>query len=103
MAFKTVGPYGSVVTTESGDADGVDLSPMYATSLEVGVILVIHPVLAGNRQERIGRELETIATLVDQGAVAPHDDDRYAFEDVADGHRRAEAGDFVGKLLLVNE
>lgn len=102
-SFEAVRPFGSVVTTESSDADGVDLSPMHATSLSLGVVLVILPVLLGEGQERVGNELETIASLVDKGAVAPHVDERYAFADVADAHRRAEAGDFVGKLLLVNE
>ena len=102
-AFEAVRPYGSVVTTESSEAEGVDLSPMHATSLELGVVLVIYPVLAGRGQARIGDELETIATLVDKDVLAPHVDDRYSFADVADAHRRAEGGDFVGKLLLVNE
>ncbi|WP_435070156.1 zinc-binding dehydrogenase [Haloplanus sp. C73] len=102
-SFEAVRPYGVVVTTESSEADDVDLAPMHATSLTLGVVLVIYPVLAGEGQDRIGEELDTIATLVDQGSVTPHIAERYAFEDVAEAHRRAEAGDFVGKLLLVNE
>jgi len=102
-AFEAVRPYGAVVTTESSEAQGVDLAPMHATSLELGVVLVIHPVLAGQGQERIGEELDTIATLVDDGVIAPHIADRYAFAEVTEAHRRAETGDFVGKLLLVNE
>ncbi|OVE85687.1 zinc-binding dehydrogenase [Natronolimnobius baerhuensis] len=102
-AFEAVRPFGTVVTTESSAAQDLDLAPMHANSLELGVVLVILPVLLGDRQERIGDELETIATLVDNGALEPHIDDRYAFEEVADAHRRAEEGDFVGKLLLVAE
>jgi len=99
-AFEAVRAYGSVVTTESSETQGVDLAPMHATSLTLGVVLVIHPVLAGRGRNRIGEELETIATLVDKGVVTPHIDERYAFEDVAAAHRRAESGEFVGKLLL---
>nr|WP_248897152.1 zinc-binding dehydrogenase [Haloplanus sp. XH21] len=102
-SFEAVRPYGAVVTTESSDAGDVDLAPMHAASLELGVVLVIHPVLAGAGQERIGAELETIATLVDKGVIVPRIDARYAFDEVADAHRHAERGDFVGKLLLVNE
>ncbi len=72
------------MTTESSAAQDLDLAPMHANSLELGVVLVILPVLLGDRQERIGDELETIATLVDNGALEPHIDDRYAFEEVAD-------------------
>ena len=100
-AFEAVRPFGTVVTTESSSTQ--DLSPMHANSLELGVVLVILPVLLGERRERIGEELSDVAALVDDGAVAPHVDERFAFEEVADAHRRAEAGDFVGKLLLVND
>ncbi|ADB61280.1 Alcohol dehydrogenase zinc-binding domain protein [Haloterrigena turkmenica DSM 5511] len=102
-AFEAVRPYGSVVTTESSAAQDVDLAPMHENSLELGVVLVILPVLLGDRQERIGEELAEIADLVDDGAVEPHIDDRYSFDEVAEAHRRAETGDFLGKLLLVNE
>ncbi|QLC35005.1 zinc-binding dehydrogenase (plasmid) [Halarchaeum sp. CBA1220] len=100
-AFEAVRPFGSVVTTESSSTQ--DLAAMHANSLELGVVLVILPVLLGERQERIGAELADIAALVDDGAVEPVIDERFAFADVADAHRRAESGDFVGKLLLVNE
>ncbi|GGL37042.1 quinone oxidoreductase [Halarchaeum grantii] len=100
-AFEAVRPFGSVVTTESSSTQ--DLAAMHANSLELGVVLVILPVLLGERQERVGAELADIAALVDDGAVEPVIDERFAFADVADAHRRAESGDFVGKLLLVNE
>ncbi|SFS80774.1 zinc-binding dehydrogenase [Halostagnicola kamekurae] len=100
-AFEAVRPYGTVVTTESSSTQ--DLSAMHQRSLELGVVLVILPVLLGEHQERIGRELEDIATLVDDEVIEPHVDDRFAFENVAEAHRRAEEGDFSGKILLVNE
>ena len=100
-AFEAVRPFGSVVTTESSSTQ--DLSPMHANSLELGVVLVILPVLLGDRQERVGEELAEIATLVDEGALDPHVDERFGFDEVAAAHRRAEDGEFVGKLLLVND
>ncbi|MWG36892.1 zinc-binding dehydrogenase [Halomarina oriensis] len=100
-AFDAVRPFGSVVTTESSSTQ--DLSPMHQTSLELGVVLVILPVIQGERLARIGEELADVATLVDDGAITPHIDERFAFDEVSEAHRRAEAGEFVGKLLLVNE
>ena len=100
-AFEAVRPFGSVVTTESSSTQG--LSPMHANSLDLGVVLVILPVLLGDRQERVGEELAEIATLVDEGALDPHVDERFGFDEVAAAHRRAEDGEFVGKLLLVND
>ncbi len=100
-AFDAVRSYGTVVTTESSSTQ--DLSPMHANSLSLGVVLVILPVLLGERQERIGAELADIAALVDDGVVEPHIDERFSFEEVADAHRLAEDGDFRGKLLLIND
>ena len=100
-AFEAVRPFGAVVTTESSSTQ--DISALHANSLELGVVLVILPVLLGDRQARIGEELADIASLVDDGVVEPHVDERFAFEDVADAHRLGEAGDFRGKILLVNE
>jgi NADPH2:quinone reductase len=99
-AFEAVHPYGTVVTTESSSTQ--DLSPMHANSLELGVVLVILPVLLGKRQERIGEELTDIAALVDDGAIKPHIHERFSFDRVADAHRLGESGDFQGKLLLTN-
>lgn len=100
-AFEAVRPFGAVVTTESSSTQ--DISALHANSLELGVVLVILPVLLGDRQARIGEELADIASLVDDGVVEPHVDERFAFEDVADAHRLGEAGDFRGKILLVND
>lgn len=100
-SFEAVRPFGTVVTTESSSTQ--ELSAMHANSLELGVALVILPVLLGERQDRIGNELSDITTLVENGFVAPHIAERFSFDDVADAHRVGEAGDFTGKLLLVNE
>ncbi len=100
-AFEAVRPFGAVVTTESSSTQ--DLSAMHANSLELGVVLVILPVLLGEYRERIGEELDTIATLVDDGAVEPRVDERFGFDEAADAHRLGESGEFRGKLLLVNE
>lgn len=99
-AFNAVRPFGTVVTTESSSTQ--DLSPMHANSIELGVVLVILPVLLGERQERIGEELADIATLVDNGVVEPHIDERFSFDEVSDAHRLGEDGEFRGKLLLIN-
>lgn len=99
-AFEAVHPYGTVVTAESSSTQ--DLSPMHANSLELGVVLVILPVLLGERQERIGEELTDIAALVDDGAIEPHIHDQFSFEKGVDAHQLGEDGDFHGKVTLIN-
>jgi NADPH2:quinone reductase len=100
-AFEAVRPYGAVVTTESSSTQ--DLSAMHANSLELGVVLVILPVLRAEGRDRIGAKLREVADLVDDGAVEPVVADYAPFEDVADVHRRGEDGDFRGKLVLTRE
>jgi NADPH2:quinone reductase len=100
-AFEAARPFGTVVTTESSSTQ--DLSAMHANSLGLGVVLVILPVLLGERQSRIGEELADLAHLVDDGALEPRIAERFAFDEVSEAHRRGEDGDFSGKLLLVDE
>jgi NADPH:quinone reductase len=100
-ALDVARPFGTVVTTESSSTQ--NLSAMHMSSLSLGVVLVILPILLGQRQSRVGEELTTIASLVDDGAITPHIAERFSFGEVSEAHRRAEAGDFVGKLLLTRE
>nr|WP_217920489.1 zinc-binding dehydrogenase [Halolamina sp. CBA1230] len=102
-AFEAARPFGSVVTTETSAAEDVSLAALHENSLELGVVLVILPVLRGEGEERIGTELAEIASLVDDGAITPHIDERFAFDEVADAHELAESGEFVGKILLEND
>ena len=100
-AFEAVRPFGTVLSTESSSTQ--DLSAMHQKSLELGVVLVILPVLLGEYQERVGDELEQIASLVDEGAIKPAVSARFAFSDVIDAHETAEEDDLRGKVLLVND
>ena len=100
-SFEAVRPFGAVVATESSSTQ--DISAMHEKSLELGVVLVILPVLLGDGRERVGEELEEIASLVDDGVVEPTISARFAFSDVVDAHEAAEEGDHRGKILLVKD
>ncbi|MFP8954293.1 zinc-binding dehydrogenase [Natrialbaceae archaeon A-arb3/5] len=100
-AFEAARPYGTVVTTES--SSNQDISALQEKSLQLGVVIVIYPLLFDDRHERTGKELADIATLVDDGVIEPRIDERFSFDEVAAAHRRGESGEFTGKLLLVNE
>lgn len=100
-AIEAVGPFGSVVTCVSHTT--MDVGPLQAKSLSLGAVLVILPLMMDAHLDRIGDGLARVADLVDRGAFEPHVDRRFAFDEVADAHRLGEDGDFMGKLLLVNE
>ncbi len=91
-----------MVTTESSAADNIDLSSC-TSSRSNSASWVILPVLLGGRQECISEELAGIAAAGGDGTIEPYVDDRYAFDEGSETHRRAADGDFLGKVLLVNE
>jgi NADPH:quinone reductase-like Zn-dependent oxidoreductase len=47
--------------------------------------------------------LERLFGLLATGAIRPHVADRIAFDEVAEAHRRLEAGGLSGKLVLCSD
>lgn len=101
-AFEAVRPYGRVVTTESSSTQ--DLSMMHVNALSLDVVLAILPILQDEWQARLGHELREIAEMVDDGDLEPLLDERsFNFSEVGEAHRRLEAGEGVGKIVLEND
>lgn len=103
-AFEAVAPYQRVVTTESSSTQ--DLSAMHQKALDLGVVLAILPVLQQRERERVGERLRQINEIVADGGLDPVlDDEQFPMtaKGIAEAHRRAEAGEHVGKISLVRE
>lgn len=73
-SVEAVRPYGRVATTESSSTQ--DLGAMHEKALSLDVVLAILPILRGERQARLGREIREIAALVDEGDLEPLLDER---------------------------
>ncbi len=86
---------GSLADYVVGHMGTVAHAPMSIPLAETAAL----PVVALTAWEMLAEE----TTVVDDGAVEPHIAERFAFDDVAEPHRPGEEGDFLGKLLLVNE
>lgn len=80
-----------------------DLSVMMQKALTLHSVLMLLPMLSGEGRERHGRMLREIAELVEAGRLRPLlDPTLFTFDEVADAHRRMEAGAHVGKVVLAH-
>jgi NADPH:quinone reductase-like Zn-dependent oxidoreductase len=57
-------------------------------------------VMRARHPEWFREDLEQLFGLLATGAIRPHVAERISFEEVADAHRRLEAGGLEGKLVL---
>lgn len=98
-AFRMIRPTGDVITTVG--AASHDLAPLYLRGANLHTVLVLVPIMFGQGQERQGQILERIALLAEQGKVVPRlDPRRFTLETVAEAHRKLEARQASGKLVI---
>lgn len=98
-AFQMIRPTGDVVTTVG--AASHDLAPLYLRGANLHTVLVLVPIMFGQDRERQGQILERIVQLVEQGKVVPRlDPQRFTLATVADAHRKLEARQASGKLVI---
>ena len=93
---------GQVVCIQGrGQFDG---GAMHARAISWHLVFMLIPLLHGIEQDRHGRILADLATLVDAGKVKPLiDAKRFSFDKIGDAHAWAESGKQVGKVLVVRE
>lgn len=60
----------------------------------------MRPRTDAEKREIRDQLLEKVWPLIEAGKIAPVIDKVFAFEDVVDAHRRMEAGDHIGKIIL---
>ena len=98
-AFQMIKPTGDVVTVVG--AASHNLAPLYLKGANLHMVLVLVPIMFGTARPQQGEILEKIALLVEEGKLTPRiDPQRFALEDAADAHRKLEAGDAKGKLII---
>lgn len=92
---------GSVVSVATAT---LDLALLYQKALSLHTILMLLPLLSGVGRAAHGGILRKIAQLVDVGKLCPLIDPHpFTFRDVAEAHQWLEAGQALGKVVLVND
>ena len=92
-------PTGVVVTVVG--AASHNLAPLYLKGANLHMVLVLVPIMFGTTRPQQGEMLERIARLVEHGKLAPRlDPQRFGLEETADAHRKLEAGEAKGKLII---
>ena len=98
-AFQMVKPTGDVVTVVG--AASHNLAPLYLKGANLHMVLVLVPIMFGTARPQQGEMLEWIARLVERGELVPRvDPQRFGLEETADAHRKLEAGEAKGKLII---
>lgn len=97
-SFAATALNGQVATTVSLCA--VDLSLAHLKGLSLHVVYMLIPMLHDVGRARHGEILSRIATMVEDGRVAPIVDSIHPLAQVAKAHRRLESGDAVGKVVV---
>ncbi len=79
-----------------------DLTLMHAKSLSLHVIFRSLPLLHGIGMDDQPRLMAALSRMLEQEAVCPLlDHKRYRFTEITEAHRRLEAGEATGKILLL--
>lgn len=101
--FKHTADYGRLVNTVVSDwpLDGNGSAEW--KNMEIAFVNIGLPQVSRNHERRLRQVdvLKKIAHLVDLGRLRPHIDRAVPFEGVADVHRALEAGEIVGRAVLI--
>jgi NADPH2:quinone reductase len=78
-----------------------DLTPMHIRGLTLHVVFMLIPMLHGIGREHHGEILRGAAELVEAGKLRPLlDDSEFTLDEIAQAHRRLEAGEATGKVAI---
>ncbi|MEW6499336.1 MAG: zinc-binding dehydrogenase, partial [Cyanobacteriota bacterium] len=99
-AFKAAALNGTVVSLVSLSQQ--DLTLLHAKGLTLHLVFMLIPMLHGIGRVHHGEILSKLAHLVDSKIVRPLlDSKHFQFSELAAAHQRAESGQAVGKVVLV--
>ena len=78
-----------------------DLTPMHTKGLSLHVVFMLLPMLYGSGRAEHHRILHEAAKLVDAGKLNPLIDEQiFSFAEAGAAHRKLEAGNALGKIVL---
>lgn len=98
-AFKMIRPSGDVVTIVGAASHG--LAPLYLKGANLHMVLVLTPIMFGVGKEQQGEILEKIAELTEAGKLKSRLDPQvFELAQAAEAHRKYEAGEAKGKIVI---
>lgn len=98
-AMQLAAPYAQVATINARAQ--YDLSQAHAKALTLHAIFLLLPLLSGQGRAQLGTTLERLANLIDEGKLQGLPVVQAGMSDVADIHRRYEAGKLPDKTVLL--
>lgn len=100
LSFQAARVSGTVATIAARSTH--DLSPLHGKNLTLHVVFIATPLLYGQDFDTHSEALEAMASLTADGYVRPLlDDTLYSFQEVAEAHTKVEAGQALGKVVLL--
>ncbi len=101
LSCKAAAVGGAVVSVAAAT---LDIGLLYQKALTLHAVLILLPLLSGNGRATHGRILRELAQQVDEGKIYPLiDPHTFTFREVAEAHQLLEAGQALGKVVLVND
>lgn len=101
-SFEAATVNGTVVTILASNQH--DLTPMHVKGLSLHVVFMLIPMLYQRGRAEHARILREAAILVDQGKLRPLiDEQTFGFAEAGAAHRKLEAGQALGKIVLVHQ
>jgi len=102
-SFALVRPYGDLVSNVESPWPAEAIQAMQQRNLRVSFTWMPAPSVFGwlGERERQTAILEDAARLFDSGALSVHVGATFPLDQVADAHRRLEAGQVTGKAVLL--
>lgn len=98
-SFEATALNGQVATTVS--LVELDLTPAHFRGLSLHVVFMLIPMLYDHKRESHGAILNTLAEIVDAGALEPLlDSERFGLDEVGKAHDRLTSGQAIGKVVV---
>jgi NADPH2:quinone reductase len=98
-AFQLSKRYGHVITCQSSETH--DLSPVQGKALSLHLVLMLLPMITGERREHHQEILENLSFLMSKGLVRPLIHEKiYDLAGVGLAHKTLEAGKALGKIVV---
>lgn len=98
-AFQLTKRYGNVITCQSSEKH--DLSVLQGKALNLHIVLMLLPMLTGERREHHQEILKNLSFLMERTQIRPLIHEHvYDLKDAGAAHQTLESGNAIGKIVI---